>query len=659
MVKVQQPLPLDENGAFDTVAWVERISCKYPHIVKKTLARSVSELENRFPEEVESALPFADLVAALNMDTASITAALFYRPLRKRAITRLELSDVIGMDGSNLAMAVVNTGDSSLLELSNSRMLSSEARDQVENIRRMLVSMIDDARVAVLKLAERVVAMRMAKEADEQRKKRIAEEAGKVFAPLAGRLGIWQLKWELEDLSLRYLEPDAYMRIARQLAGRREQREQQVEELVGTVQKVCKDSGVQAIVHGRAKNIYSIWRKMRSKNIGFEEVYDVRAVRVIVPDIAQCYTTLGIIHTHWQHIPHEFDDYVASPKENGYRSIHTAVIDAQGHTFEVQIRTEEMHEESELGVCAHWSYKGETSEEQAYTDKMNWLRQVVEWQDEVGASASLSDELDHRVREERIFINTPKGHVLDLMSGATVLDFAFRVHTEVGYHCTGATVDGRRVALNTPLLNGQRVEVLQAPVAQPSRDWLNIDLGYIHTTRARSKVQAFFKSLSDDENRNAGKSLLSATLDRLNLRHPTSYELQSIADRLHFESVDQMYYGLALSECQIRDVLEIYLRVTSLDTQAQLSLLPDAQEGENTFKLKTIALNRDGLLLDVTRLLSEKHTSLLSASGSINAQGQALLDIEVTLSGLVELSILIDQIRQIPDVVDVYRQKPY
>ncbi|MCY3641597.1 MAG: HD domain-containing protein, partial [Gammaproteobacteria bacterium] len=495
-----------------TLEWASDLCRRHPRLDEAAIRAAASQLdEDSLRAHRDAALELASLVASMEMDTASVLAALFHGPVRRGAVAKSELSARIGDAAASLAASVIEMADTSILDLTSSRLLASEAKDQTANIRRMLVAVIDDGRVAVLKLAERVVALRRAKASSEERKARIATEAMTVFVPLADRLGIWQLKWELEDLSLRYLEPDAYMRIAKQLDGRRAERERRVNALVAELKQAFESHGIKAGIGGRAKHIYSIWRKMRTKNVPFDEVYDVQAVRIIVGNVAACYAALGVVHALWRPIPDELDDYIASPKENGYRSIHTAVVGASGRVFEVQIRTEEMHRDAELGVCAHWSYKGMDPEDDYYANKVAWLRQALDAHEQEGVG--LAGELIDQIREQRVFVYTPKGHVLDLMAGATAVDFAYRVHTEVGQRCVGARIDGVPAPLNTTLQSGQRVRILTDPDAAPQRAWLDPELGYVRTSRAMSKIRAWFYDRHQAENVAAGRDLFLAMVD--------------------------------------------------------------------------------------------------------------------------------------------------
>ena len=492
MVKVLNSAPVKADGSVALRSWARQLCRGRAHLDEAKLLRAAQFLRSRFPRDrLLTGIELAELVACLQMDGASVLAALFCQAQPRGAVDE-ELQAAIGKAALKLVQAMDGMRDMDSLDLTSSRMLASEAKDQTANIRRMLVSLIDDGRIAALKLAERLVALRRAKRHSEAGKARLAAQVMTVFVPLADQLGIWQLKWEMEDLSLRYLEPDAYRRIARRLARRRAEREAQVQGIVAELQAMLLRRGIAAEVCGRAKHIYSLWRKMRAKHIAFDKVYDLQAVRVIASDIPQCYATLGVVHTRWRHVPKEFDDYIATPKVNGYRSIHTAVVGDDGKAFEVQIRTREMDQDAELGICAHWSYKGGGQEDEFYADKVARLRQVLEWQDEEGEAGS--DPPNGGRREKRIFVYTPEGQVVDLTAGATPLDFAYRVHTEVGHHCVGARVDGRPAALNAPLATGQTVHVETDPNASPSRAWLDLELGYAHTARARSKIRNWFRA---------------------------------------------------------------------------------------------------------------------------------------------------------------------
>jgi len=660
MVKVRADLARFPDGRIDLDTWVDELVAGHGQLNAAALHEAcafVLGLDDGEEGLLETGLEFAELAADLQLDTASVITALTYRALRSSAVELDRLRETFGGDVAHLLEEVLRMAASSVVEMSNARLQTSERRDQIENVRRMLVAMIDDARVAVLKLAERIVALRSAKLASEARQQRIAREAHLVFAPLANRLGIWQLKWELEDLALRYLAPDIYITIARQLDGRREERERQVAGIAAELQARLAAQDVPALVTGRAKHIYSIWRKMQAKHIGIDQVYDVRAVRVLVDNIAHCYAALGVIHTQWRHVPSEFDDYIAAPKENGYRSIHTAVLCPDGLTLEVQIRTHEMHREAELGVCAHWSYKEGAAEDRPYSEKMNWLRQVVERRqaneqiNPLAASTEFSDELRQLFRDERIFVYTPKGHVVDLTATSTPLDFAYRVHTQVGHRCRGALVDGEPVPLNSALLTGQRVEILTGSEQAPERDWLDLHLGYVRTARARQKLHEWFRNRPAEVNEFQGRQRVQALIRRMGISPPTEPDWHGTALRLGFASAADVFRALGAADCQVLDVIELLDAETSArKVISEFVLEPDARR---LACIEIEAPDRQGLLRDIIRILTELDIPLLANTGRVDSRRhRAVISLEVTVAGARALACLIDKLCHIDDVLD-------
>ncbi len=373
-------------------------------------------------------------------------------------------------------------------------------KSQAEVLRKMVLAMVEDVRVVLVRVASRVQTLRYLVDKPGELRTQIAAEALELYGPLANRLGVWQMKWELEDLSFRFLEPDTYKAIARQLDERRLEREQFITDAVARLKRELAAHGIDAEVYGRPKHIYSIWNKMRAKKVDFAEVYDVRALRVIVAEMKDCYTALGVVHQIWTPIPKEFDDYISHPKGNNYRSLHTAVYAADGRSLEVQIRTREMHQHAELGVAAHWRYKeagAGAKAEGAYDDKIAWLRQLLSWRDEIADSEQWVQQFKRAALDDTIYVLTPQGRVIDLPRGATPVDFAYAVHTDLGHRCRGAKVDGQLVPLNTQLDTGQRVEIVAAKQGGPSRDWLNPQQGYLATSHARTKAKRWFAQLED------------------------------------------------------------------------------------------------------------------------------------------------------------------
>ena len=430
-----------------------------------------------------------------------------------------------------------------------------EAAQQVESLRKMLLAMVQDIRVVLIKLAERTQTLRNLPGANSDQQQLIAQQTRSIFAPLANRLGVWQIKWELEDLSVRYLEPVLYKKIAKLLDARRIDREQFISEVVSQLGQVLSQAGIKAEVTGRPKHIYSIINKMRRKQVEFGEVYDVRAVRILVDDIKGCYTALSLVHDLWQPVDGEFDDYIAHPKSNNYRSLHTAVIGPRGLALEVQIRTHDMHQHSELGVAAHWRYKeGKKSQEKSETgfdEKLAWLRQILEWKEELSSKGDLQEQFRNELFRDRVYVLTPLGKVIDLPKGATPVDFAYALHTGLGHRTRGAKVDGSIVPLNTKLQNAQRVEILTTKQGAPSRDWINSALGFLQSKHARASVRSWFKNQNFDESVAQGRVQLDRELHRLGV---SSINQEKIAQRLHFNKLEDFLAAIGRNEVTPRRI---------------------------------------------------------------------------------------------------------
>ncbi|MHA6205412.1 RelA/SpoT family protein [Dyella soli] len=441
-----------------------------------------------------------------------------------------------------------------------------------EGLRRLLLAIIRDLRVVFILLARQLARMRAANTLPDAARMPLARLTQDIHAPLANRLGIWQLKWELEDLAFRYLHPETYKRIARLLDERRSDREEFIRESLDVLQRALEAAGIRAELAGRPKHIYSIWKKMQRKALEFSDLYDIRAVRVLVDNVADCYGALGVVHTLWPHLPGEFDDYVARPKGNDYRSLHTAVVGPRGKTLEVQIRTHDMHRINELGVAAHWRYKEGGSADSEFEAKIAWMRRLLEPRPD--SDGDLAAELHTELLEDRVYVLTPKGEVVDLPSGATVLDFAYHVHTEVGHRCRGAKVNGRIVPLTFQPHSGDRVEVLTAKVAEPSRDWLSAHHGYLHTSRAKEKVRTWFRRIAHDANLAAGRAMFEKELRRLAL---PSADIGKLPTHFHLKTHDELLVALALGEVapgQIARVLQEAAAPPPAVTQSAPPLAP-------------------------------------------------------------------------------------
>ncbi|MFM5138328.1 GTP diphosphokinase [Aeromonas rivipollensis] len=493
------------------------------------------------------------ILLMLSMDLATLKSAILYPFVEVGLIKQEKVNEDFGPKIAKLVEGV--------LEMEAIRSLqtlhrSETSPEQVDNVRRMLLAMVEDVRAVVIKLAERIACLREAKLADEETRVLMAQEITNIYAPLANRLGIGQLKWELEDLAFRYLHPDTYKQIAKQLDEKRLDRERYIREFVQSLRDALAEAGVEAEVYGRPKHIYSIWRKMQKKHLEFNELFDVRAVRVITKRLQDCYAALGIVHTHFHHIPREFDDYVANPKPNGYQSIHTVVVGEEGKTVEIQIRTEQMHQDAELGVAAHWRYKEgaqAAAKTSTFEDKIEWLRKLLAWQEDLSESGSLLDDLRSQVFEDRVYVFTPKGDVIDLPAGATPLDFAYHVHSMIGHRCIGTKVDGRIVPFTYTLQTGDQVEVITQKEPNPSRDWMNPNAGFLRSSRARAKVATWFRKLDRDKNIAAGKELLEKELDRHNLT--LSKVDKVVLERFHAEELEDLLAGIGSGDIRINQLL--------------------------------------------------------------------------------------------------------
>ena len=686
MADFRADLPRMANGEPDIDIWLDEAS-RFSSVSRKTAVGVFNLIachESRKP-----GLQLVELLLQFKMDIVTVMAGMAFFAVQRGDVMPSKLPDEV----SALIAAVRRLSDINVLALNDSAVLSSEAKSQTDNVRHLLIALIDDPRVAVIKLAERIVALRHARNGDRAERHVAAREAMEFFAPLAGRLGIWQLKWSLEDLAFRYLYPKDYSQIVAKLDGRREGRERQVEAIRQDLEFRLSAADIKAEVHGRAKNIYSIWKKMNHKAIDFSQVRDVQAVRVLVDQVDACYRVMGVVHTSWPHIPTEFDDYIANPKENGYRSIHTAVIGPAGKTLEVQIRTHAMHEEAELGVCAHWAYKDEagTVSGALQSQKMDWLRSVLEWHEErhrqgdrapaYGAANGM--EMSHDgvfATQGRIFVTTPQGHVLDLAPNATPVDFAYRIHTEIGHRCLAARVDGRSVPLNRRLATGECVEIETGQTAQPRREWLNPALGYVNTSRARSKIQSWFRGQVAESNIGAGRALLTETLAQLSnagSSAPTEMpDFTALARLAGYDSEDELLLAMGVGDQLTIDLVPLLRaharvdappdRVTQSAEHDRASALPSqAQETSGYLQGLTVrGRDRDGLLRDIMAAVAAASISVVAANARADVPGESAtisLQLHITdatdtdATDIAQLLRAEADIRAIADVVDVRR----
>lgn len=567
---------INEIQKIDPNSWLQEIKSKRPELDFGLLQQAVSLAQVTGEDHltltgqtcVAQGLEIATILNGLNLDSVTLAAGILFGAIQ---YTDLNLDDVAEHLGDKVAKLLRGTKQmENISEFYRAASGSSHYKHNVDNIRKMLLAMVDDIRVVIIKLAERLCVLRHAANFAQEVKQQIAAEIMAIYAPLTNRLGIAQLKWELEDLAFWYLEPEKYQEILTALNKNFPARQDYIKNIVLQVEEYLNQKGLSNFkVSGRAKHVYSVYRKMQRKQQGFETLFDICAIRIFVPTIVDCYSALSFVHEKWKFIPQEFDDYIASPKPNGYSSIHTAVYGPDERVVEIQIRTFEMHNQAELGIAAHWVYK-EGKQEALYEAKIAWLRQVLDWQAEVTKTdATMAD-----VREmfnDQVYVFTPEGDVIDLQKGATPLDFAYHIHSDLGHHCNGAKVNKSIVPLTYTLKTGDRVEVLTTKNANPSRDWLNPNYGYLKTSRARSKVFHWFKKQNQDKNIALGQEILNKEMQRLGVK---SYDLQHAIQPLNYHNSDELLIALGSG---------------SLKMSALLGALKlDIVKAENEIKIPTI-----------------------------------------------------------------------
>ena len=520
-------------------------------------------------------IEMAEILYGLNMDDDSLVAAMLFPLVKGNIIDLVQVKEDFSNQVKNLVKGV--------LEMENIRQLSSNSASdlQIDNIRRMLLAMVDDFRCVVIKLAERITYLRTKNRYSEEDIVLAAKECSHVYAPLANRLGIEQLKWELEDYCFRALHPQCSRQIAKfDLGERRIDREKYIANFVADLTASLKEELDEVQVYGRPKHIYSIWKKMQKKNLRFDQLFDIRAVRVIVQKLEDCYTALSIIHTQYKHLPEHFDDYIAQPKPNGYQSIHTVVIGKSDKPIEVQIRTQKMHDDAELGVAAHWKYKeGATAGRSGYEEKIVWLRKLLAWQNDIADSGDVLDEMRSQVFDDRVYVFTPRGEVIDLPKDATPLDFAYAIHSEIGHRCIGAKVAGKIVPFTYNLKMGDQVEIITQKQPNPSRDWLNPNIGFVNTSKARSKIIAWFKKLDREKNIPIGREALEAEMTKLGLTHK---QIETYAlPRYNLKQMDDLYAGIGGGD----------IKLNQLSHYLQSRLIKPTAEQEDEAVLKQLNKN--------------------------------------------------------------------
>lgn len=524
------------------------------------------------------------ILQTLHMDIATLQVAVLYTHYTEKLLTVEMVEKSFPQLVTSILKGAIDM--EAIRFLQNMGLDGQPTEAQIDNVRRMLIAMVEDIRSVVIKLSERIAYLREVKNADEETRVLAAKESASIYAPLANRLGIGQLKWELEDLAFRYLHPATYRQIANLLDEKRIDRENYINEFTAELRAALEASGIKAEVYGRPKHIYSIWRKMQKKHLDFHELYDVRAVRIITRELSDCYAALGVVHTRWHHIPKEFDDYVANPKPNGYQSIHTVVLGRGGKAVEIQIRTEKMHQDAELGVAAHWKYKeNKSSTDSSYEERIAWLRHLLSWQEDMVESGTLVEEFKTQVFEDRVYVFTPKGDVVDLPNGATPLDMAYQIHSMIGHRCVGAKVNGKIVPFTYQLQTGEQVEILTQKEPNPSRDWLNPNNGFLKTSKARSKVSAWFKRLDREKNLEAGREILDRELDRNGLeveRRQLDEALERACAHYNLQSTEDLIVNIGAGIIKINQLIsymELGLKGTVAKAEEEDQSILDRFEG--------------------------------------------------------------------------------
>jgi GTP diphosphokinase / guanosine-3',5'-bis(diphosphate) 3'-diphosphatase len=536
----------------------------------------------------------AFILAEMKLDAEAIAAALMHDLVEDTSVTIEEIRNDFGGNVATIVDGVTKLKNLPIKVGSNKR--GKAAEQELEYFRKMLLAMGDDVRVVLVKLADRLHNMRTLGYMSAEKQKKIARETLDIFAPLANRLGIWQIKWELEDLSFRYLEPDKYKSLAKNLDERRADREAYMTGVIKTLRETLAANGIPKVnISGRPKHIYSIYKKMDRKTVPLAQVYDVRAVRVIVDNVIQCYQVLGIVHNLWRPIPGEFDDYIAAPKDNFYRSLHTAVVDNHGKTVEVQIRTWEMHEDAEYGIAAHWRYKegNKQNRDQAFESRLSYLRKLMEF-GPADDAATFVDSMKSDVFQDRVYVFTPKGDIVDLPAGATPIDFAYHIHTEIGHRCRGAKIQGRLVNLNYTLQTGDQIEILTSKRGGPSLDWLNLDLGFVRTARARDKVRVWFRKQDREKHIANGREVLEHELKRLGLEQ-TSFE--AVSQIFGYQKLDDFLAAVGAGDITGPQIATRILETEQREQQKSLAetLLEQPKSAPSQVQLEPNGVNINGL----------------------------------------------------------------
>ncbi len=738
---------LERDIRLDTL--IDLLPANYNPVQREIIERAYRVAEDAHKDQMrQSGRPYithclevACILAEMGAPVEVITAGLLHDTVEDTPVTLQNLRTDFGDTVANLVDGVtklshlprVSRGDqhaqpeTDIPEPAPLNEQEAKRRKQElasETLRKTFLAMGEDVRVVLIKLADRLHNMRTLGYTSEEKRKRIARETLDIFAPLANRLGIWHMKWELEDLGFKYSNPEKYEEIANELGNEEQiERQEQIEQIKVNLMGLLKKHNVTVIeITGRPKHIYSIYKKMMKKNKPFDLVRDVRAVRILVPDIPACYATLGVIHTSWRPIPGEFDDYIAAPKDNFYQSLHTAVIYDDKRPLEVQIRTPEMHQNAEYGIAAHWRYKeGQRETDKIFEERIKWLRSMMDWRSDVSDANEFVEGMKTDVFQDRVYVFTPRGDIIDLSAGSTPIDFAYHVHTDIGHRCRGARINGKLVPLHQELKTGDQVEVLTAKRGGPSRDWLNPNLGLVKTQRARSKIKAWFKKQEDEQNLAQGRAALERELSRLGL---PEMNFENLARDMGYKTPDELFIALGCGDLSISRVIrrlsekeetnEILAAgaTTSKPTStgaievvglkgllSQMAkcchpapgdqivgyitrgrgatihrqdcpnmlrikdkerlLQVDWGKVEHTFPVpvRVKAFDRQGLMGDISTLLDAENVNIADINVNVN-RTLAVINLILEVKNLSQLSRILTRIENLPNVLEAHRIKP-
>jgi GTP pyrophosphokinase len=590
MVKVKEGTPLRADGSIDVQLWLHHLASK-GYFEDLDLIRSACKLSQLAGHDhatetgqscLQQGLSMADILADMAVDQETLAASIIFESVH---YAELSLEDVEEQLGGEIARLVRGVEKMSAIHHFQSSALYPHQKHQIDNVRKMLLAMVDDARVVLIKLAERLCVLRALAPMPPIMSHKIAQEVMEIYAPLANRLGIGAIKWEMEDLAFRYLHPKDYKEIAKGLKSKRLDRDRYVNMIVDELnQKIASLPIDHFAVYGRSKHIHSIHRKMTRKNVSLDEIYDATAVRILVDTTNHCYLVLGLVHELWEQVPAEFDDYIVNRKPNGYQSLHTAVTGPEGRVFEVQIRTFSMHEQAEMGVAAHWKYKEGTTHQKAnHERKIEWLREVLAWHRDMATHKESSTSIEATYFDDRVYVFTPDGDVLDLPMGATTLDFAYHVHTEMGHRCRGTKVNGSIAPLTYVLQIGDRVEVLTGKEAKPSRDWINPHLNYLKTSRAKAKVLHWFNQQDFDKNVNEGRVLLDKELKNLGIK---ADRMDDVVQALKYKTLNDVLAALGRGDVKLSQILQRLLPTTPLEQSIKKLMKPPVKPDTSNHGLR-------------------------------------------------------------------------